>query len=336
MDLNRLFPSRDEPEPAAEPGGAVPIEPDNRGEAGARAERPEPASWGLAEGDVLVEGRTVIRTLGGGTQYEVFLVWDDHFFTLMVAKVLRPDRADDPRALRDLAEESQALDRVAHPVLVRKFGAVLEGPRPHLLIEHFEGATLRRLIRRHGPLPMEQLLPLALNVAAAIHYLAAEEMVHLDVKPDNIVMGVPPRLIDLSIARSFERARRTRGSIGTDAYMPPEQCRPDAYPEAIGPASDVWGLGATLYHAACGKVPFPRPKGARQSDDTAVRFPQLAEEPAELPGEVPEPLRELIMATLRKDPQERPSAADLALGLEPLIAKLPRKLVFGRRGMRLR
>ena len=340
MPLSRLFPSRREsdrePELAAEPGGAVPVEPENRGADEQRAERPEPASWGLEEGDELVEGRTVIRTLGGGTQYEVFLVWDDHLFTLMVAKVLRPDRADDDRALGELAEESRALDRVAHPVLVRKFDAVLDGPRPHLLIEHFEGATLRRLIRRHGPLPMEQLLPLALHVAAAIHYLAGEAMVHLDVKPDNIVMGVPPRLIDLSIARSLERARGTRGSIGTDAYMPPEQCRPADYPGAIGPASDVWGLGATLYHAAGGEVPFPRPKGARDSGDPAVRFPQLTEEPADLPPDVPQTLRELIMATLRKRPEERPSAADLALGLEPLVAELPRKLVFGRRGMRLR
>ena len=334
MALNRIFSGEDEPD--AEPGGAVPVEPDNRGEEATPKAREKHASWGLNEGDLLVEGRSVVKTLGGGTDYEVFLVWDDHFFTLMVAKVLRPDRAGDPSSLRSLAREVEALDRVAHPVLVRKYDAVLEGPRPHVLIEHFEGATLRRLIKRHGPLPMEQLLPLALNVAAAIHYLAEEELVHLDVKPDNIVMGVPPRLIDLSIARTFERAQKLKGSIGTDAYMPPEQCRPDQFPGAIGPHSDVWGLGATLYHAVAGRVPFPRPKGARRSEDPAVRFPQLSNDPEPLPKDVPEPLSELIMATLRKAPDERPTAAELALGLEPLIAALPRKLLLARHGARFR
>jgi serine/threonine protein kinase len=58
---------------------------------------------------------------------------------------------------------------------------VLDGPYPHVLVEHLEGPTLRRLIRRGGPLPAQQVLPLALHVAAALHYMASEEMVHLDV-----------------------------------------------------------------------------------------------------------------------------------------------------------
>ena len=61
-------------------------------------------------------------------------------------------------------------------------------------------------------------------MAAALHYLRGDDVVHLDVKPDNIVMGIPPRLIDLSLARSVERARRLTDYIGTNAYMPPEQC----------------------------------------------------------------------------------------------------------------
>ena len=109
-------------------------------------------------------------------------------------------------------------------MIVRGFDAVLDGPMPHLVIEHLEGPSLRRLIRRGGALGLQQLLPLALHVAGALQYMSHEETVHLDVKPDNIIMGVPPRLIDLSIARSLERAATTSGPIGTDAYMPPEQC----------------------------------------------------------------------------------------------------------------
>jgi len=163
----------------------------------------ESPSWGFEEGDEIAPGRSILRVLGGGRRFEVVLAWDDHLFAIMVAKVIRPDQVESPKALRELREESEALARLSHPVLVRGFDAVLDGPHPHVLIEHLEGPTL--------------LLPLAAHVAAALHYMHEEGWVHLDTKPDNIVMGVPPRLIDLSIACTVEDAARLTGSIGTDA-----------------------------------------------------------------------------------------------------------------------
>jgi eukaryotic-like serine/threonine-protein kinase len=165
-------------------------------------------------------------------------------------------------------------------------------------------------------------------VSAALHYMARERMVHLDVKPDNIVMGVPPRLIDLSIASDLERAARLRGPIGTDSYMAPEQCGEGG---RMGPASDVFGLGATLFHALTGRKPFPREPGARDSDDPAVRFPQLSREPLPLPRALPAPLTRLVERMLAHDPADRPAAADVAGELEPLVAELPRRIPFGRR-----
>ena len=176
----------------------------------------------------------------------------------------------DPAALRELADEAAALARLAHPVLVRGFDVVTGGRFPHLLIEHLEGPTLRELIDRDGALPPEQLLPLGLHVASALHYLAAEGMVHLDVKPDNVVMGAPPRLIDLSVARTLAAARALRAPVGTDGYMAPEQCDPLRGP--VGPPADVFGLGATLYHAVSGARPFAR--------DGEQRFPQLERDAA--------------------------------------------------------
>jgi eukaryotic-like serine/threonine-protein kinase len=293
----------------------------------------ELASWEFAEGAPIGPGREVLKTLGGGNRYEVVLVWDEHLFSLAVAKVLRPDQAADEKALRDLRREWEILGRVAHPVIVRGFDAAIDGEHPHLLIEHLEGPSLRRLLKRGGPLPLQQLLPLALHVAGAIQYLANEELVHLDVKPDNVVMGVPPRLIDLSIARSLSRAARTEGPLGTDAYMAPEQCAPGF--GTIGPPADVWGLGATLHHAISGSVPFPREKGAGRSEDPVVRFPQLSQSPQPLPGSTPELLAGLVSATLHKDPSQRPSAAEVAGTLEPLVAELPRRLKLSRRGPRL-
>jgi eukaryotic-like serine/threonine-protein kinase len=289
------------------------------------------ASWELREGDEIAPGRSVLKLLGGGNRYEAYLVWDERLFSPMVAKVVRPDQAEDESALRGLRREAEALQALAHPVILRAFDSVLDPPHPHVLVEHLEGPTLRRLIRRSGPLPAEQVLPLALNVASALHYMAAEGWVHLDLKPDNLVMGIPPRVIDLSLARTSERAARLRGYVGTNAYAAPEQCAPNG---DVGPAADVWGLGATLYHAVAGRRPFPRPESTTDGADPETRFPQLVQDVRPWPKRVPSALAEAILSCLRKRPEERPSASELALALQPLVAALPSRLVLGRRGPR--
>jgi len=175
----------------------------------------------------------------------------------------------------------------------------------------------------------EQTLPLGLHVASVIHYMAEEGWVHLDLKPDNLVMGIPPRVIDLSLARTTERAKRLTDYIGTNAYMPPEQCNPRG---DVGPPADVWGLGATLYHAVAGKLPFRRPRSREPGAPLEDRFPQLEDEPRPWPIPVPGALSDAILSCLEKDPLARPTAAELATRLQPLVAELPSKLVFGRRG----
>ena len=298
-----------------------------------RARGPRP-TWGLVEGDAIAPGRTVLRRIGGGRRYEVFLVWDEHRLAVLVAKVLRPDQSEDPAAARDLVREGQLLERLAHPVVVRGFGTAADGPFPHLVLEHLEGPTLQALLDRHGPVGLEQLLPLGMHTASALHYLAGEGVVHLDVKPENLVMGVPPRLIDFSVSRGLAAAARLTKPVGTDSYMAPEQC--DRSRGEIGPAVDVFGLGATMFRALTGERAFARAQGAGSSPDPAVRFPQLTRAPAALPRRTPAPLAELLCAMLAPRAGDRPTAAEVVSALEPVVAELPRRLVLGRRGRRAR
>ena len=272
----------------------------------------EKASWELSEGEEIAQGRSVLELLGGGNRYEAYLVWDEHLLSPMVAKVIRPDQVENQAALRGLRREAEALDSLAHPVILRGYDAVFDPPHPHVLVEQVDGPTLRRLVRSRGPLAPEQAHPLALNMAAALHYMAAEGWVHLDLKPDNIVMGLPPRIIDLSLARTVAQAALVRDHIGTNAYMPPEQCLPDG---DIGPAADVWGLGATLYAAVTGQRPFPKPAVREPDSDPELRFPQLTEEPRPWPLPVPRDLAKLILACLRRAPEDRPTATELAAAL---------------------
>jgi serine/threonine-protein kinase len=282
---------------------------------------PTKSKWGFAEGEAIVPRRSAIKRLGGGYRYEAYLAWDDHLRSLVVVKVVRPGLVDDRRTLRGLAAEVEMLERLDHPVIVRSFGAALEGPRPHVVLEHLEGPRLSTLLRKYGPLPAEQLVPLALQVAAAIHYLGEERVVHLDVKPANIIMGAPPRLIDLSIAETTEDCREIASAVGTDSYMAPEQCLPEAT-HPIGPAADVWGLGVTLYRAAADKRPFG--KGDRDSADPAKRWPQLVEPPAPLDAKIPSGIAEPIIACLAFDPAARPSPGAVADSLEAVLEDLPK------------
>ena len=280
---------------------------------------PSYESWELAEGDEIVPGRYAVDLLGGGRRYEAYLTWDDELHALVVAKLLRPDLVEDGRALHGLAREAAALDALAHPSLVRGFGAVLGGGRPHVLLEYLDGPRLSTLIRRYGVI-LEQLLPLALELTSALHYMAARGFVHLDVKPKNVVMSAPPRLIDLSVAQRIEDIATLDGPIGTDPYMAPEPADPPRFDE-LGPPADVWGLGVTLFEAITGELPFERP--GDESLPPAARFPQISAAPASLPRDLPPAVAELVLATLEKSPANRPVAGEVAAALEPLVAALP-------------
>jgi eukaryotic-like serine/threonine-protein kinase len=282
---------------------------------------PTESAWSFQEGDEIAAGRTAIKLLGGGFRYEAYLAWDDRLRTLVVLKVVRPGLTDDERTLRGLAGEIDLLERLAHPVLVRSFGHDLEGPRPFVALEHLEGPRLSSLLRRYGPLTIEQTVPLALQLCAAAHYLEAEGVAHLDIKPSNIIMGGPPRLIDLSVARTHEQCLSLTSAVGTDAYMSPEQCLPGQGPNP-GAASDVWGIGATLFRAVAGGRPFS--EGRHDAAAPEERWPQLVDPPRELPDHVGPAVAEPILDCLEFDPADRPSAAALADRLEPVLAALPK------------
>jgi eukaryotic-like serine/threonine-protein kinase len=268
---------------------------------------------GFAEGDEIAPGRRAVRLLGGGHRYEAWLAWDERRRALVVAKLLRPGQAADPAARRALEAEARMLARLAHPMLVRSFAAEPAGERPHLVLELVEGPRLSTLIRRYG-LILEQVLPLALNLCSVLHYLAEERVVHLDVKPRNIIMAGSPRLIDLSVAREIDQLRGLRSHVGTDAYMAPEQCDPERFGE-IGPASDVWGLGVTVHEAFTGELPYPRPS-------REFPHPQLACEPRPADG-VPLVLEGLLVSCLEPRPADRPTANELGDALEPFVDALP-------------
>lgn len=277
-------------------------------------------SWAARAGDEIVPGRTVVRRLGGGKRAEVYIAADERLRTPVIVKILRP--GEEERGLAGLRSEAEALGALAHPQFPRLLDTGLDDGRPHIVMELIEGPRLSRLVRKFGPLALEQLVPLAVELASALHYLHGAGWVHLDVKPGNVVMSGQPRLIDLSIARTIESAGRLTKPIGTTSYMAPEQCQPA--PGLVGPPADVYGMGATLYHAATGERPFPK-------DADGPTYPQVTGDPERLSRKrFPAALADAIESLLAREPGERPSAGEFADELEGLVAALPRRPVLGR------
>ena len=282
-------------------------------------------SWGFAEGDPITAELSALKLLGGGSAFEAWLAFDEITFSPVVVKVLRPSQVEDESSLRGLRREVSALAEINHPVVVRGLRGAADDERPHVVLENIDGPRLSSLIRRYGRLQDYQYLPLAIDIAASLHYFAHIGWTHLDIKPSNVIMGSPARLIDLSVARPEADARRLTYPIGTDAYMSPEQCDPGARVPTY--ASDVWGLGATLFHAVAGHKPFA--KGDPDADDVRVRFPQLTSAPADLPDDVPTEVAKVIDACLQVDPEARPLPADVSDALQPVLERLPRGSLAG-------
>lgn len=269
-------------------------------------------------GEELAPGLVAIKDLGGGIVYDVWLAFDQRLLAPVVVKRIRPDQVDDEAAVAGFVREVELLGSLAHPGLPRVFAYDDEAELPYMVLEHIDGPTLSSAIGRDGPVQLHQLLPLALELASATHYLHGEGICHLDIKPSNIILGAPAQLIDLSVALDVPSAAALDHPVGSDEYMAPEQCDPRQF-GPVGPASDVWGIGASLFRAAAGFRAWDREPGRLQATTP----------PKPLPDFVPAAVRELIMACLAFDPAGRPTPAELAGRLEPLLAALPAARLSG-------
>lgn len=275
-------------------------------------------TWGLAGGDEIAPGLTAVRSVGGGEVFEAWLAFDERLYAPVVVKVMRPGHVDVASSRAGLVREVEMLSRLSHPGIVRLFAYDDEAARPYLVLENIDGPTLSSLISKHGYLPLHQLLPLGLELCSALHYLRGAGICHLDVKPSNVIMGAPAKLIDLSVAMDVADARLLDHPVGSDEYMAPEQCLPGDR-GTVDHASDVWAFGATMFRAAAGYRAF----------DREPRWAQLTDEPVALPHVVPAALADLILACLAPDPADRPVPAEIAGALEPLMERLPQARLSG-------
>jgi len=267
----------------------------------------------LGRGREVTPGTTVLAHLHRSNGYDVYDAWNEPRGCRVIVKTLRPDRLRRPAMRRALLREGRALRRLVHPHIVRGYEVHTE-PRPAFVMETLTGETVGHLIETATrPLGAAELANLGSHLASAVRYLHREGLLHLDLKPSNVVAEHGrAKVIDLSHARP---AGRLKPGIGTWCYMAPEQVRGGD----IGPAADVWGLGIVLYDAALRTTSL-----ADVADDLDVDDPQLH---VRLPSlrrgrpRLPRALTDLVDACLEPDTGARPTIDDVMRRLYDLASR---------------
>jgi WD40 repeat protein len=230
---------------------------------------------------------------------------------LVAIKVIRSDLSQIAAYRERFWKEASAARRVAPFCTAEVLDVSLDDPRPYLVTEFIDGLTLARVVRERGKLAATEVQRLAIAVASALTVIHAAGIVHRDLKPGNIIMSPSgARVIDFGIARAVDAdATMTSASVGTPAYMAPEQVIGE---KEISTAADVHAWGAVVLFAATGRSPFgegtPMTLQRRILDDS----PDL--------GVLPDPLRVLVRDAMAKDPAQRPSAEELLLRLHRIDA----------------
>lgn len=257
------------------------------------------------------------EVVGSGGMAVVYRAHDRLQDERCAVKLLHPHAASEKARSRFL-HEARTMQALDHENIVRIRDVGEEDGMNYFAMDLAHGGSLSDLVRRHGTCTPTTALRFALDVLRGLAFAHRAGVVHRDVKPHNMLLGTPVtaatphpgiRLTDFGIARYLQAADGTRitgtgDTLGTLAYMSPEQ-RLD--PRSAGPASDLYGVGSTLYILLTGRRPF----------DLAV-----AHQDPSVYARVPEPAREIVYRATRPLPQDRfPSATAMAEAVEAALGK---------------
>jgi serine/threonine-protein kinase len=273
---------------------------------------------------IVLGGRYRLESvLGRGGMGTVYVAVQEDLGRRVALKVLDPLLGADPAQVERFRRESQAAALAHHPNVVQITDFQwLPGEPPILVMELLAGESLARRIERVGPLSAGEAARIASQILSALEAAHAAGIVHRDLKPDNVHLGTVPavgeiaKVLDFGIAKlmGHERVTATGALLGTPAYMAPEQVRG----EAVDSRTDLYGVGAVLYHALTGALPHTADSAS------AMLYAILQKEPiplATVRPDLPAGLVSVVGRALAKDPAHRfQSAAEMRAALAPFVA----------------
>jgi serine/threonine-protein kinase len=261
---------------------------------------PEPEeSWPVAFGKYQLLGR-----LGRGGMGVVYKACQNEIKLLVAVKTILAGSHAGPQVLERFRVEGQSLARLNHPNVVKVYDFGTEGGVPYFSLELVEGGSLADRLRGK-PWPPNQAARLVQTVAKAIHAAHQCGIVHRDLKPSNILLTADgtPKVTDFGLAKLLDSpdGQTESGQIlGTDKYMAPEQAQGKV--SAVGPAADVYALGAILYEALTGRPPFV---GTTKLETLAQVVHQEPVPPSHLERSISRDLEAICLKCLEKEPGRR-------------------------------
>jgi tRNA A-37 threonylcarbamoyl transferase component Bud32 len=283
----------------------------------------------------LIGGRYEIEELvGTGGMSSVYRARDSVLERRVALKVLHEHFSADPEYVERFRREARAIARLNHPNIVTVIDRGEFEGRQFIVFEHIPGENLKEVVEREGQLPVAQALALTHQIARGLAFAHEHGVVHRDVKPANIVVGRhgDTVLLDWGLAKvrgsatgdallssdaDVPRLGATRHGavIGTPAYMSPEQAAGDV--SAIDERTDVFALGALLYHVLAGRPPNDGPTSESQLERArSASYPSIAA----LQPAAPAPLVAICSRAMARDPAARfASASELADALEAAL-----------------
>ncbi len=250
----------------------------------------------------------ILDQIGAGGMGVVYKAYDTRLKRTVALKALS-DPGTDPSYAQRLQREAVALARLRHEGIVALYEAGDVSGMPYLAMEFVEGKELHAILQSRS-LSLRESVRLIERVARALHYAHQQGVIHRDLKPSNILIDGEgrPHILDFGLARlESERIPMTRSGdvIGTPAYMAPEQIQ--GHQRRIGPATDIYSLGATLFEMATGRLPH-----VAESISELI-YKVVNEKPTWPRSRIPADLRRVLLRTLEKDPARRyPSAGEFA------------------------
>jgi predicted Ser/Thr protein kinase len=295
-------------------------------------------SAGIGRGQSIFRNYRDVQFLDRGGMGVVYRAVQETTDRTVAIKTLTLAADGDERANKRFLTESKALAKVTHPAIVQIYEVGEDVGSRYFSMEYVSGGSLAKRMKNGPPLTIDQSVEICAIVASALFSAHKNKVIHRDIKPSNILLtdAGKPKLTDFGLAAFYEQAARmtkTGTVLGTPAYMAPEQA--DGRRGEVGPAADIYALGATLYELITGKPPFAG------ENPVAVAVKVVKEPPkpprALNPAVSPE-LNDVVMRCLEKDPRDRyPNAAELANDLfrvirhepigKPHFATLARKFV---------
>jgi CHASE2 domain-containing sensor protein len=251
----------------------------------------------------LITGFTLEARIGSGGMGAVYRAQELSLERPVALKVIRNSLAEIDRYRARFLDEAKRAACIEHPNVVPVYSVGQDGEQLYIVMRLIEGTDLGVTLREHGPLELGEASRLMHRIALALDALRERGVVHCDVKPANILRSDDdpehPYLTDFGIARALggSGSSGTGRVVGTPAYIAPEQIRDD-----VGPAADIYALGAVLFHCVTGTVPFPLddPDDVLYAHTTAPR-PKASDRVPALPAQ----LDGLIQRSMAIDPADR-------------------------------